>query len=175
MIIIYQMQRYWHEDDTAPGHSICQYLGWQFYHDWFITLLSLASMQKLQRNPDRISVNVSYIVQQHVTSLCCLELSAVKLRQRHPLLIYISLTCKNNKAFNKMIFSCKRVCTVKILAFISRLLGRFCLTNDGGRPNPFVIFFFFSIYLCWIGPVYSPKPKTVSITVDYMESEELNK
>lgn len=27
---------------------------------------------------------------------------------------------------------------VKILAFISSLLRHFCLTNDGGRPNPFV-------------------------------------
>lgn len=62
---------------------------------------------------------------------------------------------------------------VKIIALISRLLRHFCLTNDGGRPNPFVSLLFF-LHL-FISLVSSPKPETVSITVKYLEFKELYK
>lgn len=145
--------------------------------------------KNLKLKPD-IACSVQCVILCHMCSNMCVTYVATRVQHNdlsllfgaqhyksptyrlHLSLLYILLTYKNNKPFNKMIFSCKRVASENI-GFHQQSAVAF-LFNKWRRETKSICQYqqnllFFCIYLFWICRVYYPKPDTVSITVNDLE------
>lgn len=109
--------------------------------------------KNLKLKPD-IACSVQCVILCHMCSNMCVTYVATRVQHNDLSLLfgaqhYKSPTSCISRCFTfysrikiinhltKWFFHAKEL-LVKILSFISSLLRHFCLTNDGGRPNPFV-------------------------------------